>query len=144
MRGRLIPALALVVYSAILIRVLVFKIAAIQIGTLRFRFPAGADQPNLVPFKTILPYLRGEPNSLIATINVAGNIALFVPIGFLVPFIYRRMTWQKSLVLAVVAGLAIEGMEVAFSIGIFDIDDVILNSAGIMIGYWVSTVFAKS
>jgi glycopeptide antibiotics resistance protein len=90
-----------------------------------------------------LPYLHGEPSRLIAIINLVGNIALFVPIGFLAPFVYQKMTWQKSLALAVAVGLAIEGMEVVFRVGIFDIDDVILNAFGVMIGYWVFTIFVK-
>jgi glycopeptide antibiotics resistance protein len=53
------------------------------------------------------------------------------------------MTWQKSLALAVAVGLAIEGMEVVFRVGIFDIDDVILNALGVMIGYWVFTISAQ-
>ena len=80
---------------------------------------------------------------MIAIINLGGNIAFLVPIGFLVPFVYRKMTWQKSLALAVAVGLAIEGMEVVFRVGIFDIDDVILNALGTMIGYWVFTIFVK-
>jgi glycopeptide antibiotics resistance protein len=144
MQKRSISAFVLIAYSAILIRLLVFKNALFKIGPLRFKFaPQGADQANFLPFKTIVPYLRGEHGRVIAIINLVGNIALFVPIGFLVPVIYRKMTWQKSLALAVAAGLAIEGMEVVFRVGVFDIDDVILNAFGVMIGYWVFAVFVK-
>jgi glycopeptide antibiotics resistance protein len=80
---------------------------------------------------------------LIAIINLVRNIALLVPIGFLVPFVYRKMTWQKSLALAVAVGLVIEGIEVVFRMGIFDIDDVILNAVGVIIGYWAFAILAK-
>ena len=66
-----------------------------------------------------------------------------MPIGFLVSFVYRKMTWQKSLAVAVAVGLAIEGMQVVFRVGIFDIDDVILNALGVMTGYWVFTILVK-
>ena len=128
-----------------MINVMVFKnLPLIRIGHLRFNFGGTQTGPaNFVPFKTILPYLRGERGLIIAGINLVGNIVLLVPIGFLFPFIYRNMTWKKTLVLAVAAGLAIEGMQEVFQVGIFDIDDVILNGVGVMIGYWAFTTLAK-
>ncbi|MDB5451756.1 MAG: VanZ family protein [Caulobacteraceae bacterium] len=135
MQKRLISTLILTAYSAALIKLLVFKITLINIGPLRFRFAPRTGEANLIPLNSILSYLRGEPLSLIAILNLVGNIALLVPIGFLVPFVYRDMTWRKSLALAVAVGLAIEGMEVVFRVGIFDIDDVILNALGVMVGY---------
>ena len=144
MQKRLIPTFFLIAYSAILIRIVVFKIGVIKIGHLRFKFTDRViGKPNFLPFRTILPYLRGEHGWFIAVINLVGNIALFVPIGFLTPFVYLKMTWQKSLMLAVAAGLAIEGIEAVFHIGIFDIDDVILNALGVMIGYWVFAMLTK-
>ena len=143
---QLIPACILLAYSAILIKVMVFKdVPTIRIGSLMLNF-GGTDAghpANFVPFKTILPYLLGEKGLIIAGINLVGNIALLVPIGFFAPFVYRNMTWRKSLALAVAAGLVIEGMQVVFRVGIFDIDDVILNGLGVMIGYWAFTILAK-
>ena len=92
---------------------------------------------NLVPFKTILPQLRGEPRWSTAIINLVGNTVLFVPVGLLVTMVYRRITWQKSLALAVAVGLTMEGMEGVFRVGIVDVDDVILNAFGVVSGYWV-------
>jgi len=98
---------------------------------------------NLVPFRTILPHLLGKRGLIIAVFNLAGNIVLLVPIGFIAPFAIRDMTWKKSLALAVAAGLAIEGMQAIFHVGIFDIDDVILNGLGVMMGYWAYTKWKK-
>jgi len=138
MQKRIIPTCILIAYSAILIRIVVFKIGVIKIGHLRFKFT-----DRVIGKPNFLPYLRGEHGWFIAVINLVGNIALFVPIGFLTPFVYLKMTWQKSLMLAVAAGLAIEGIEAVFNIGIFDIDDVILNALGVMIGYWVFAMLTK-
>lgn len=145
MKKRLISIGILIAYSAILIKVLVFKdLPVIRIGVLRLNFGGTHEGPaNLIPFKTILPYLLGKGGLIIAGINILGNIVLLVPIGFLVPFVYRNMTWKKTLVLAASAGLAIEGMQVILHVGIFDIDDVILNGVGVMVGYWAFTIFPK-
>jgi len=145
MKKRLIPTILLIVYSVILVKVMVFKdVPVIRIGPLMLNFGGTQEGPaNLFPFKTILPYLLGEKGLIIAGLNIGGNIILLVPIGFLVPFVYRNMTWKKSLALAVGAGLAIEGMQVALRVGIFDIDDVILNGLGVMIGYWAFAILAR-
>ncbi len=90
---------------------------------------------NLVPFKTILPQLRGEPRWSSAIINLLGNTVLFVPLGFLVTLVYPRIRWRTALAVAVAVGLAMEGMEGLFRVGIVDVDDVILNALGVMIGY---------
>jgi glycopeptide antibiotics resistance protein len=133
---RLVPALILVAYGAVVIKLLVFKIQLLRIGHLRFRFAPEAGQANFWPFKTILAYLGGEPMSLIALLNLVGNVVLLVPIGFLAPFVYRAVTWPACLAVAVAMALAVEGSQVVLGVGIFDIDDVILNSLGVMIGYW--------
>jgi len=145
MKKRLTATIILIVYSAILVDVLVFKyLPLIRIGRMRFRFGGTQDGPaNFIPFKTILPYLLGEKGFMIAVLNLAGNILLLVPIGFLVPFIYPNMTWKKTLVLAVATGFALEGMQALLHVGIFDVDDLILNGLGVMAGYWLFMIRAK-
>lgn len=146
MNKRIISTIILIAYSAMLIKILVFKeLPMIRIGALRFNFGGTHEGPaNLWPFKTIFPYLLGKRGFVIAIFNLAGNIVLLLPVGFLVPFVYRKMTWKKTLALAIAAGLAIEGMQALFRVGIFDIDDVILNGLGVMVGYWVFMMGRKA
>src|SRR3569623_1681512 len=135
MKKRLLSIIAFVAYIALLIKVMVFKdIPSIKIGQIMLNF-GGADGghgPNFVPFATIGPYLLGYKGWIIAGINLVGNVALLVPLGFLIPFVYPKATWKKSLMLAVASGLAIETMQTVLRVGIFDIDDVILNALGFM------------
>ncbi len=146
MKKRVIAVLILVVYIAILIKVMVFKdLPLVRIGHIMLNF-GGTDAghaPNFVPFTTIVPYLLGYKGLVIAGINLVGNIILLVPVGFLIPFIYPSVTWKKSLALAAAASFAIELMQVVLRVGIFDIDDVILNALGVVIGYWIFLIFAK-
>jgi glycopeptide antibiotics resistance protein len=146
MKKHLVSTFILIVYITILIKVMVFKdMPTIRIGSLMLNFSGtdGGHRANFVPFKTVLPYLLGDKGLIIAGANLVGNIAPLVPTGFLVPFVYRNITWKKSLALAAAAGLAIEGMQVLLRVGIFDIDDVILNALGVMIGYWTFAILAK-
>jgi glycopeptide antibiotics resistance protein len=135
MAKRLAAAVILVAYSAVLVRVLVFKNVLIDLGPLRFRFVQETGPANFLPFRTISSYLFGEQARLVAIINLIGNVALFAPIGFLLPFVFPRMTWSGSVALGIVAGLAVEGMEAAFHTGVFDVDDLILNALGVVAGY---------
>jgi glycopeptide antibiotics resistance protein len=123
----------------------VFKaIPTIHIGHLRFKFAHPHTGPgNFVPFKTIVPELIGRENHLIDIVNLIGNIIPFMPIGLLAPLVFLSISWQKALVLGVVTGLTCEVMEVVFRVGIFDVDDIILNGLGVMIGYGVFVMFTR-
>ena len=144
-RTRWLAACALTAYGALLIRFVVFKaIPVIHIGHLRFRFAGTHTGPgNFVPFKSIVPQLMGRGNHLIDMVNLFGNIIPFMPIGLLAPLIVRSISWQKALVLGVVTGLTFEVMEVVFRVGIFDVDDVMLNAFGVMVGYGVFVIFKR-
>lgn len=145
MKQRIISTFLLIAYSAVLIKVMVYKdVPLIRIGSMMIYFGGSQTGPaNLVPFKTILVYLLGEKGLMIGGINLVGNIVLLMPVGFLVPLIFRDITWKKTLAAAVAFGFAIEGLQVVLRVGIFDIDDVILNGLGVMIGYWAFTILAK-
>jgi len=144
-RTRWLAACALTAYGALLIRFVVFKaIPVIHIGHLRFRFAGTHTGPgNFVPFKTIVPQLLGQGNRLIDMVNLFGNIIPFMPIGLLAPLVVRSISWQKALVLGVVTGLTFEVMEVVFRVGIFDVDDIMLNALGVMAGYGVFVMFKR-
>lgn len=126
-------------YCLLLIKVMVFKdVPLIRIGVLMLNFGGTHDgPPNFIPFKTILPYLIGEKGLLIGAINIVGNIILLVPVGLLVPFVFPAVHLKKSILFAVFSGLLIEGMQTLLHVGIFDIDDVILNGIGYLMGYWI-------
>jgi glycopeptide antibiotics resistance protein len=144
-RTRWLAACALIAYSAILIKFVVFKaMPAVRIGHLRLRFAGSHTGPgNFVPFRTVVPLLLGRGNHLIALVNLIGNIIPFMPIGLLAPLVFRSISWQKALVLGVFTGLTFEVMEVVFRVGIFDIDDVILNAFGVMAGYGAFVMFKR-
>lgn len=144
-KKQILPIALLVLYCALLIKVIVFKdVPMIRIGHLMFNFGGieSGHEINLVPFKTIGPYLLGYKGWIIAGINLIGNVGLLVPLGVLLSRVYPGMTWKKSLACAVASGLFLETMQTILHIGIFDIDDVILNALGVMIGVWIFLIFA--
>jgi len=91
---------------------------------------------NLVPFKSIgfLVDRILSNGSYKYYLNIVGNVLLFVPL----PFVLYYLSGVKNWLLFVLAGFFLSvGVEVTqylFTLGIADIDDVILNTAGTALG----------
>lgn len=98
---------------------------------------------NLVPFKSISLFFS-LPFSAIFT-NILGNIGLIVPVSFLSPIAFpaKRGTIQAFFT---GAGLSIfvELSQFYFMCGAFDVDDIILNATGALIGTMAFHMFSKS
>ena len=101
---------------------------------------------NLKPFYTIDNYLNvifHYPQSYYfrhCIINLFGNILLFIPAGWLLPQLFQCM--RKFLLFFLTCAIFlffIEFLQLFALLGSFDIDDIILNIFGMMIGY---TLFA--
>lgn len=145
MKNRLLSSIVFLTYGAILFKVMVLKdVPMLRVGPIALNFGGTqAGDPNYIPFKTIMPYLFGSAGWLIGGLNILGNILLLVPVGFLLPFIFKKVNWKQILVVAVLSGMIIEGMQVVLHVGIFDIDDVILNGLGVLLGFWLFLLFQK-
>ena len=97
---------------------------------------------NLKPFHTIRLYWRLLTDPIrpiltrLAIYNLAGNILLFVPMGFLLPLVCVRLQrlW-KLLLFTAAATAAAEVVQVLLLAGSCDVDDLILNLAGTLMGY---------
>lgn len=104
--------------------------------------PYWQDSVNLVPFATVQLYLESNLGA-IAWANLLGNLLLLVPFGALGPVAWRKLD-RLGRILGVGLGIsvAIEMLQFAKRfvdvLGMtrsVDIDDVILNVAGVLIGY---------
>ena len=136
MKYRLLSIFIFLLYYVLIVELLLFKKVRLKIGHLMINFSGGiAGPPNFIPLKTITSYLVGDKGSIIVFFELIGNIFLFVPIGFIVPFLFSKWDWKKSVILGILASLIIEILQLLLQVGIFDIDDIILNSLGVVIGY---------
>jgi len=102
-----------------------------------WRTPAQAlQQANLIPFRTVLEYLRHEHVSAsVAMLNLAGNVLIFCPFGFLPPLIWKKMNSAlRCTLLGFGTSLLIETMQIFVGRSV-DVDDLILNTLGAAIGY---------
>ena len=93
---------------------------------------------NLVPFHEIRRYVEhwriiGLTHVLL---NLGGNVAGFMPLGFCIPLLYRsHRSIPVILVCSFVISAGIELIQLVTKVGCCDVDDVILNVSGAIIGY---------
>ncbi len=123
----------------------------------------GRDEPyttyqyNLELFREIRRYLlyREQIGMIYFLINLLGNVVVFMPFGFLVPVLYREqrkdvsyqghyfrsgffVTW-----LGFLFSLAIETIQLITKVGCFDVDDLFLNTCGVVLGYLIYYISKK-
>ena len=105
---------------------------------------------NLVPFHTIGNYWqvvkRMEFTSLFyhCVINLAGNVLLFIPIGYFMPRLWPFLRNFFSFLLAcVMAVTLVELLQLVTLLGSLDIDDLILNLFGMLVGYTLYMILNK-
>ena len=96
---------------------------------------------NLIPFQTIGGYMADiweKPwMRTLAIRNIFGNLILFYPMGVLLPCLFRGVrTFGKSLLIAICTVFSVEAVQLLLRLGIFDIDDFILNITGWIFGYF--------
>ena len=68
--------------------------------------------------------------------NVLGNLIWFVPLGFFLRWLYSRLTWKGCLWLAAALSTGIELFQWLLQSGISDIDDIIFNTIGALLGWY--------
>lgn len=74
--------------------------------------------------------------SVTAWLNILLNIALFVPLGILLPLTWKYFRkWHRMLAAGLGLSLYVEGMQLLSSRGILDIDDLFANTLGAMLGF---------
>ena len=88
---------------------------------------------NFVPFKEIMRYDFG---SALFFKNIIGNILLFLPFGFFVSQILKSKDVILPLIIIIICSICIETVQLYIG-RVFDVDDIILNIAGGVLGYFV-------
>lgn len=125
--------LFLVAYIFLLAKILLFK----QVSHLELFY---ADRIisrtiNLAPFATMFAYFSGENfNIWIALMNVVGNIVLFIPLSLYLQIFKKNKNILSCVALVCIISLSVEAIQYILGIGRTDIDDIILNTFGGLLG----------
>ena len=87
---------------------------------------------NWIPFISLFDY----PEKRDILINVIGNTAMFIPLGIVWPSVYKGLDTHRKIISAGIGfSLCIEILQLPFYDRVSDIDDLLLNSLGFIIGY---------
>ena len=97
------------------------------------------DRINLVPFKTIMTFVK-EFDSMYSTsqimLNLFGNVCAFMPMALFLPLLFKRQNKVSQFVITLTLMiLGIEFLQLITGSGRFDIDDLILNLFGAVLVY---------
>ena len=106
----------------------------------KYRPHGGPRRYSLAPLKTIAGYIENYESFgvSIILINLAGNIVAFMPLGFLLPLVFKS---TGSLIvitrITLLTSITAEICQYIFNVGCLDIDDVLLNTIGGVLGYLI-------
>lgn len=107
-----------------------------------------ADTTNLIPFATINRYLAvlDRPSGFgLFLYNVIGNMVILIPFGYFYPIVSKKAKqWWFFALMALVLILSIEALQYVSMSGSLDVDDVLLNFFGAMIGYALCPLKGKN
>lgn len=101
---------------------------------------------NLIPFQEIRRFwvYREKLGFAAVALNLFGNVFAFMPCGFLLPAISRRSRkFAGATVVGFFISFLIECTQLVFRVGSFDVDDMILNTLGVALGFILNRIVQK-
>ena len=126
----------------IAILLLVEYVALVFCTTVMFRNTRAASEINLMPLSSYFWIAENSYLWEVSAINLL-NIAMFVPVGFLLKCGFRSIAWKKVLITGGILSATIEIIQFIFCKGLCEIDDVIHNIVGCMLGYGIATLILR-
>lgn len=103
---------------------------------------------NLIPFHTLSQYFFESNANVdswhsVSLLNVTANMFLFSPLGFFIPLLWKRWSSLKKIFFFGFSTTCIIEFIQYFIGRSSDIDDVILNTIGVLIGYLIFLLCKK-
>lgn len=140
------------IYIFVVFKVILFKFGSVDISFIGQQLQRNIEHPdyvmyrlqlgNFTPLKSISQSVQNLSSHDL--INLVGNIIVFVPYGCLLP-IYRnhRVSFAGAFIGAFGLSLCLECLQVVLSMGTFDVDDLLLNTLGGLLGCAAYRLVAK-
>ncbi|MCM1499680.1 MAG: VanZ family protein [Clostridium sp.] len=95
---------------------------------------------NLIPFREIIRFIRYRQYIDFGSVlvNLAGNVVAFMPFGALIRWVVnKRVFWYQAVLYTLLFSLSVELLQLVARVGVFDVDDLILNTLGGLFGFWI-------
>jgi glycopeptide antibiotics resistance protein len=91
---------------------------------------------NLTPFYEIGRFWEyREQLGIWSLFNLLGNVFVFIPFGFFRPIASKKRSFVVTIIEGAFLSLVVEVFQLLSKVGRFDVDDLILNTSGVVLGY---------
>lgn len=146
--------LIFVIYLFVLVKIILFKMQIIEPGFLWNQLYSSLSHPglvyqrlltgNLVPFREITRTMEMMTGH--SLFNLIGNVAIFVPFGLFIGIMLQKkgISALTALIYSLLMSLLLESAQLLLRIGQFDVDDLLLNTFGGLVGYFIFSVIAMA
>lgn len=122
-------------FSLLLLFIYLLLVIKVTLTPFRLNLVYPSFDMNLIPLVETIKVLRGGRLTT-ALYNIGGNILMLVPFGFLIARAYSNVRkWNIILLYSFGFSLCIELLQFASTTRIFDVDDIVLNTLGGVLGY---------
>ena len=148
MESRILVFLAAVVIGLVIVRrdgkwawpLMLVWLAGLVYAAFLIRTPYAAPLVLFDPLHALKLFLKADGLTFLKRLGYlegAGlNILLFVPFGYLLPMLWKRADrWWKVLLCGFAASLVIELLQLVTRYGMFDLDDLMHNTLGALLGW---------
>lgn len=71
------------------------------------------------------------------------NVVVFIPVGLLLGSAFKQMTWWKALMIGCSISITIEALQFWFMRGFLEVDDVMHNTVGCIMGYIIYSILVR-
>ena len=117
---------------------LVFYALTVLTSTVLSRSGGAVEEVNTELFWSWRKALSGSQDGILVLVE---NIILIAPIGFLLPFINEKRFWAlPTILIGFLFTVGIEMSQMLLKRGVFELDDIMNNTIGVVLGYVMAKV----
>jgi glycopeptide antibiotics resistance protein len=110
-----------------------------------YKIKQGWEKANTKPFSTIQSFYNSHNiNAEYRKNNLWGNLFGFAPLGIFLPLLisfFRKGIYV--LLTGIIVSLCYETAQLVLNLGVFDVDDIILNASGCFLGYIIAWMYFR-
>ncbi len=95
------------------------------------------------PVLSTIDFIKGCTSWKQMVTIVAGNVIMFMPFGFL-GWVFPKLMELRQLLFTFVSAITIvEGLQYFTRMGIFEVDDILLNTSGVYLGFLIRNLLER-
>lgn len=141
----------IMVWVALLFLLIYIFLTLLKASTFTFDWSYALTKANFIPFKGIIAVLSDSRDLTLGIgltvkngwYNVIGNVLVTVPLGFFSCLLFKSSRqWSRLFIYGILLSTMIETLQLITSVNFFDVDDILLNALGFVIGGMGYAIFS--